>query len=203
MTDLDNPCLFCSLIKDQLLNLCIQKNHRSWSSSSKAVFWYEYFHNKTLGSCIYKLMPCYNTVKKFFEKRIEEYYLALTNIDFIGPILSDMIQNVQNNSIIPNLQENSNFEIYCTVGLDACKISNPFIPSEQTKEKNIGQNTIIIREEMENLKKEINFIDVDSLAELSHLQILAFIKIIENARTKSLPDAFLDIDFQKKNSFKL
>lgn len=75
------------------------------------------------------------------KKKIEEYNLALKNIDFIEPILNGNVQNNYNS--IPNLRENSNFEIYCTVCLDACKISNPFISSEQYNEKSNDQNIII------------------------------------------------------------
>lgn len=66
---MENPNLYISLIKSRLLNLCVQKKHRAWDNQSKAVFWHEYFHKKAIGSGIYKIMPCYNTVKKFLEKK--------------------------------------------------------------------------------------------------------------------------------------
>lgn len=114
LNEIENPDLFISLIKSQLLNLCVQKNHRTWDNISKAVFWHEYFHKNTLGSGIYKMMPCYNTVKKFFEKKIEQYYLSLTNIELIDPVLMDMISNAQRHSIIPDLNKETSFKIYCT-----------------------------------------------------------------------------------------
>lgn len=94
------------------MNLCVQKNHRFWDDQSKTVYWHEYLHKKSIGSGVYKMMPCYNTVKKFFENKIAQYYLTLTNIESIDPVLNDIILNAQKHSIIPNLNEVLHFKIH-------------------------------------------------------------------------------------------
>lgn len=64
-----------------------------------------------------------------------------------------MITNTQKHSIIPNLNEWPLFKIHCTLALDAYKIANPFIHSDDptTSQK---QNDVILskKDELENLK---------------------------------------------------
>lgn len=62
------------------------------------------------------------------------------------------------------------------------------------------QNDFIlsIKDELENLKQEIGFLDIESLCGLTPIQQFTFIKILLNAKANDMLDVFSDSILQGK-----
>ncbi|KAK8893751.1 hypothetical protein M9Y10_022180 [Tritrichomonas musculus] len=175
--NLENPDLGLTLLKNQLENLTVSPTHREWDDKAKAVAWHEYFHNSAIGKGVYEIMPCEKTVKTFFKSQIKQYYQSLTNIDSLDVLLNDYITNYQKKGILPNSPDNT---IYCTIALDACKISDPSIKNDSENE--FEESSQLVKDELIKIKNELtNHIDIIDIRHLSIVQQLIFMKIIQNS----------------------
>lgn len=157
--------------------MTVSPTHKEWDDKSKAVAWHEYFHNSVVGKGVYKAMPCEKTVKTFFKSQVKQYYQSLTNIDSLDVLLNDYITNYQKKGILPNSPDNT---IYCTIALDACKISDP--STKNISENDYEECSQLVKDELIEIKKQLkNQIDIIDTKELSIVQQLIFMKIIKNS----------------------